>query len=73
MSDDKIKLLDTVALVEPMPEAGLLRGHVGTVVEVLAADVFQVEFSDEFGRTYALQTVKAENLLPLIHHSVPTA
>ena len=49
-----MKLLDTVALLEDLPKAQLQRGQVGTVVEVLGADVYEVEFSDDEGRTYAL-------------------
>jgi Domain of unknown function (DUF4926) len=35
-----IKLLDVVALTVDRPERGLVRGQVGTVVEELAAGVF---------------------------------
>src|SRR4051812_46361829 len=49
--DQAIQLLD-VALTEDLPERGLRRGQVGTVVEDLAPGVFEVEFSDNQGRTY---------------------
>ena len=49
----KIELLDLVAVTADLPEAGLQRGQVGTVVEILAPNVFEVEFSDNEGRTYA--------------------
>ena len=49
----EISLLSVVALLMDLPERGLARGQVGTVVETLAPDVFEVEFSDEEGRTYA--------------------
>ena len=49
-----MKLLDTVALLEDLPERHLHRGQVGTVVERLRGDVYEVEFSDGEGRTYAL-------------------
>ena len=48
------KLLDVVALVEDLPEEKLVRGQVGTVVELLDDEHFEVEFSDDHGRTYAL-------------------
>jgi len=60
-----IKLLDDVALLEDLPEHRLQRGQVGTVVEELAPGVFEVEFSDSEGRTYALLPLKAEQLLVL--------
>ena len=49
-----IQLLDVVALTEDIPERHLYRGQVGTVVEELAPEVFEVEFSDDEGKTYAL-------------------
>ena len=36
MAKPKIKLMDTVALVDDLPERELKRGEVGTVVEILA-------------------------------------
>jgi hypothetical protein len=45
-----VKLLDTAALTENIPARGLLRGQVGTVAE----NVFEVEFSDDKGRSYAM-------------------
>ena len=48
-----IKLLDVVALTVDLPAYNLWRGHVGTVVEILASgSAFEVEFSDREGRTY---------------------
>jgi hypothetical protein len=45
----KIKLLDVVALTEDLPEHGLIQGQVGTVVEDLSPDAYEVEFSDDQG------------------------
>lgn len=56
-----------VALLEDLPAHGLLRGHVGTVVEVWQAGVFEVEFVDSTGRTFGLVTLRAEQLM-LLHH-----
>jgi len=67
---NKVKLLDVVALIEDLPERKLERGQVGTVVEVLAPDVYEVEFADNDGRTYAELAVKEEKLLVL--HYEPT-
>ncbi len=60
------------ALTEDLPERGLYRSQVGTV-ESLAPDVFEVEFSDNEGRTYASLALKAEQLLVLHHEPVVTA
>jgi hypothetical protein len=65
-----IQLLDVVALTEDLPEHGLVRGQVGTVVESLAPDVFEVEFSDNDGRTYASLALRADQLLVLRYRPV---
>ena len=52
MTTKQIKLLDTVALLENLPERQLKRGEVGTLVEVIAPDVYEVEFCDDEGQTY---------------------
>lgn len=49
----EIHTLDEVALTEDILDHGLRRGQVGTVVELLAPGVFEVEFVDNDGRTYA--------------------
>ena len=71
MSAGGINLLDVVALVEDLPERGLRRGQVGTIVETLAPDVFEVEFSDEDGHTYATAPLSAGQLMVLHYRPVP--
>lgn len=68
-----IHLLDVVALTEDLPPRGLYRGQVGTVVEVLAPGVFEVEFSDNEGRTYATLALQAGQLMVLHHQPVKVA
>ncbi len=65
MLSDSIHLLDTVALVADVPERNLKRGEVGTVVEVLAPNVVEVEFSDNEGQTYAELALRGEQLIPM--------
>jgi len=65
MSD--IELLSTVALLEEIPKKGLQRGQVGTVVEVLAPGVYEIEFSDDSGQTYASVALRGEQLMQLHH------
>ena len=62
---NKVKLLDVVALTQELPEKDLQSGQVGTVVEVLAPDVYEVEFTDNDGRTYAELALRVEQLLVL--------
>lgn len=68
-----IALLDVVALIEALPEAGLVRGQVGTVVEDLGDGHFEIEFSDDHGRTYAQLPLPASLLLVLHHAPVEAA
>ena len=63
--DSTIRLLDVVALTVDRPEKGLIRGQVGTVVEVLSRAAYEVEFSDDDGRTYAQAALPAEQLMVL--------
>jgi hypothetical protein len=65
--NQEIKLLDVVALTEGLPDRKLLRGQVGTVVELLDPGVFEVEFTDNDGRTFASLALK-ENQLLLLHY-----
>ena len=60
-----IHVLDVVALTEDVLDRRLLRGQVGTVVESLGPGVFEVEFVDNDGRTYALCQLKSSQLLVL--------
>jgi hypothetical protein len=71
--NNSIKLLDVVALTGDLPQEGLYRGQVGTVVEVLAPDVYEVEFSDDEGQTYAMKALKASQLLVLHHKLIKVA
>ena len=61
----EIELYSVVALLRDVPEAGLVRGQVGTVVEPLAPGVGLVEFSDEEGVTYALPALHYDSLMVL--------
>ncbi len=68
-----IQLLDVVALTEDLPARNLNRGQVGTVVELLDDGVFEVEFSDNQGRTYAMLAVPETKLMVLYHQPVQVA
>jgi len=63
-----IQMHSVVALLEDLPDEGLVRGQVGTVVETWAPGVYEVEFSDDNGRAYAMVALKAEQLMRLHHH-----
>jgi hypothetical protein len=61
------KLFDVVALLEDKPALGFACGQVGTIVEVLAPDVFEVEFCDKEGRTLSLAELRRREFL-VLHH-----
>ena len=63
-----MKLLDIVALLENLPELNLYRGQVVTIVEEYEPGVFEVEFSDNTGKAYAIETL-TETQLMVLHHS----
>jgi translation initiation factor IF-1 len=70
---ENVKPFDVVALLEEKPERGLRRGQVGTVVESLGPDVFEVEFCDNEGRTYATLALRSDQLMILHHDLVEVA
>jgi hypothetical protein len=73
MQDTPVKLLAVVALLGDKPEEGLVAGQVGTVVEVLAPGVFEVEFLNSQGRTVGLAELRREELLALKHEPAVAA
>jgi hypothetical protein len=62
---DEIKVLDVVAVLEDVPQDGLRRGEVGTVVERWKDGVFEVEFSYNSGNAYALTALRPDQLKKL--------
>jgi len=63
--ENAIKLLDVVALLENIEKHGLVVGQVGTVVDVLDENIFEVEFCDNKGQTYAVLALRSDQLMPL--------
>jgi len=45
-----------------------VQGQVGTVVEQLDDDVFEIEFCNDEGKTYAECALKASQLMVLYYH-----
>jgi len=73
MPNAPLKLLDVVALLVDKPEERLVTGQVGTVVELLSPDVYEVEFLDSKGRTIAVTELKRAELLLLQHEPMMAA
>jgi hypothetical protein len=66
---EPIEVLDVVALAHDFPDERLVRGQVGTVVEALSPGMFEVEFSDDAGKTYSMLPLAADQLILL--HTAP--
>jgi hypothetical protein len=56
------EVFDAVALIEDMPTSKLLRGQVGTIVEILSTGSFEVEFRDPYGKALTLVVLRPEQL-----------
>jgi len=69
----EVELHSVVALLEDLPEQGLVRGQVGTVVEMWAPGVYEVEFADGAGQAYAMVALRGEQLMRLHHEQVHQA
>ncbi len=57
--------MSAIALLRDLPEHGLVRGQVGTVVEALDDTTSLVEFSADEGRAYAIAPCSRDTLLGL--------
>lgn len=70
--------LDSAVLTRDLPEHGLVKGDIGTIVHVYAGkDAFEVEFIVADGTTLAVATLTADDVRPLanseIHHARDTS
>lgn len=63
--NNKIQLLDVVALTSDVPRHNLHCGEIGTVVECYPDGVFEVEFVAQDGYTYALIPLRSNQLIAL--------
>jgi hypothetical protein len=68
-----IEELTVVAMLEDLPEQNLQRGQVGTVVDVWEPGVYEIEFVDTDGATYAVAALKGSQLMPLYFSPVSRA
>jgi hypothetical protein len=71
---EKLQELDVVAIVVDVPEEGLVRGHVGTVLEIDdQKGLCLVEFSDNDGETFAIPALRPDQLMRLVHQRLQRA
>lgn len=66
-----MELLDVVVLTKDLPDLNLRKGQVGTIVEAYESDDFEVEFVDLQGKTYALETLNASELMQVHYSPLP--
>jgi hypothetical protein len=72
MGNYSFKQLDVVALTRDIPEKKLVKGLVGTIVEQLDENVFEVEFVNTKGETIALESIRSADLF-LLHFELAKA
>jgi hypothetical protein len=58
-----LNVLDPVALLQDIEDEHLQKGQVGTIVEKLDSNLFEVEFTNQKGETIALKKIKGEMLM----------
>jgi Domain of unknown function (DUF4926) len=68
-----IEMHSVVAVIEDLPEQNLVRGQVGTVVGDWAPGVYEVEFCDERGQSYATVALQEEQLMRLHYGPIDEA
>lgn len=68
---NKIKVSDIIALLTDIPDKNLIKGQVGTIVEVLSDNNYEVEFCNQKGETVSTCPVESNNLL-LLHYEIET-
>jgi Domain of unknown function (DUF4926) len=61
----KLEYRSVVALLQDLRDKGLVRGQIGTVVELYSPTVGEVEFCDQNGHTYALETLSSDLMIRL--------
>jgi hypothetical protein len=68
-----LKELDTVILTVDLPEHGLSRGDLGTVVLVHGDRGYEVEFMTLDGETLAVVSLFSEQVRPIGHREIANA
>lgn len=68
-----IRELDVVVLTTDLPELGLQRGDVGTVVLVHGEKGYEVEFVALDGETVAVVSLRTDQVRPVARREIPHA
>jgi hypothetical protein len=71
MSAESLKELDLAALRRDLPDFGLVAGDIGTVLLVYGnGEAYEVEFVAADGETIALETLRADEVAPVVGHEI---
>ncbi len=72
---DIVALTEEVAARHPETQQPVLlrRGQVGTVLMTFDNEAFLIDFADDAGQTYAMETVPLQKLMLLLHEPITTA
>lgn len=65
--NNKFKILDIIALLSDISEKKLIKGQVGTIVEYLDNDMYEVEFCNKQGQTISVLPIDEKSML-LLHY-----
>ena len=68
-----IRDLETIVLTEDLPEHGLKRGDLGTVVLIHAAGGYEVEFMTLDGQTQTVVSLLSEQVRPVGRREIAQA
>jgi hypothetical protein len=60
-----LRVFDVVAILHDLPEKNIIRGQVGTIIEKLDDNVFEVEFVNKSGETISIETLTGNELFQL--------
>jgi hypothetical protein len=68
-----LKELETIVLTEDLPEHGLVRGDLGTIVLVHTAGGYEVEFMTLDGETIAVVSLHSHQVRPVGRREIAQA
>ena len=68
-----LKELETIVLTEDLPEHGLVRGDLGTIVLVHAPGGYEVEFMTLDGETIAVVSLHSHQVRPVGRREIAQA
>jgi hypothetical protein len=62
---NNIEILDIVTVLQDIPLERLVKGNIGTVVEILDKEMFLVEFCDKNGKTLKMLELSNNQIMKI--------